>query len=405
MDSPIRSQNPADFTCFAGCSPRHCCSARTRGRVARGPPAFLLGSATKREYHWESTDVFLTPGESNRGPFSAARIVGDWIDPPHPLAFFLLLNRTCASENLAGVSIHAGRNKPCPMRLVRRISLERNVSVTNLPKISHRLTFSAAVLCAMSLVSAPATLRAEGLAKKDVIKIGMFEAMDAGHVDVKFIPLDAKKANLLVKNLTDKPLELRLPLAFASVPILAQGFGGGGGGGGLGGGGGQGGGGGGGQTGGGGLGGGGGGGGGGLGGGGGGGGFMRIPPTRMKKLSVTTVCLEHGKPDPNPKMAYKIVPLEQFTDNPRIRVICEALGMGQVTQNTAQAAAWHIMDKMSWQELAAKNRIESKYYGNIRWFSPMEMRTAMAAVTEAARIAEQRITSEGSDRSEADYDG
>ncbi|NND95949.1 MAG: hypothetical protein HKN47_01315, partial [Pirellulaceae bacterium] len=104
-------------------------------------------------------------------------------------------------------------------------------------------------------------------------------------------------------------------------------------------------------------------GGGGMGGGGmgGGGGFMRVPPERMKKVSVTTVCLEHGKPDPNPKMAYKMVPLEQFTDNPQVRVLCEALGYGQVTQNTAQAAAWHLMDDMSWQQLAKKNRVESKY--------------------------------------------
>jgi hypothetical protein len=178
--------------------------------------------------------------------------------------------------------------------------------------------------------------------------------------------------------------------------------GGGMGGGGMGGGG-MGGGGGGGQAGGGGMGGGGMGGGGMGGGGGGGGGFMRVPPERMKKVAVTTVCLEHGKPDPNPKMAYKMVPLEQFTDNPRVRVLCEALGYGQVTQNTAQAAAWHIMDNMTWQELAAKNRVESKYTGNIRWFSPIELRTAMAVVRETTRIAEQRQST--GESSSSDYDG
>jgi hypothetical protein len=243
------------------------------------------------------------------------------------------------------------------------------------------------------------TAKADGAKDDDAINAGLFEAMDAGQVDVKIIPLDATKANVLIKNMTDKPLHLRLPEAFASVPILAQGMMGGGmGGGGMGGGGMGGGGGGGGQAGGGGMGG-GGMGGGGMGGGGmggGGGGFMRVPPERMKKLSVTTVCLEHGKPDPNPKMAYKMVPLEQFTDNPRVRVLCEALGYGQVTQNTAQAAAWHMMDDMSWQELAAKNRVESKYVGNIPWFSHIELRTAMAVVTEATRIAESRVSSESS---------
>ena len=131
--------------------------------------------------------------------------------------------------------------------------------------------------------------------------------------------------------------------------------------------------------------------GGGMGGGGmGGGGFMRVPPERMRKLTVTTVCLEHGKQDPNPKIPYKMVPLEEFTDNPRVKVLCEALGYGQVTQNTAQAAAWHMMDGLTWQELAAKNRVESKYTGNVRWFSPIELQTAMAVVNTASKIAEDR---------------
>jgi hypothetical protein len=271
------------------------------------------------------------------------------------------------------------------------------------PNISRRFAFSLASLSALAVLGLPLAARADAAKEADAISAGLFEAMDAGHVDVKIIPQDATKANVLIKNLTDKPVELRLPTAFASVPILAQmggmgGMGGGGmggmGGGGMGGGGGQ--------AGGGGM---GGMGGGGMGGGGmgGGGGFMRVPPERMRKVAVTTVCLEHGKPDPNPKIAYKMVPLEQFTDNPRVRVLCEALGYGQVTQNTAQAAAWHIMDDMSWQELAAKNRIESKYTGNVKWFSPIELRTAMAVVREATRIAEQRQSSSGGTSS--DYDG
>ena len=145
----------------------------------------------------------------------------------------------------------------------------------------------------------------------------------------------------------------------------------------------------------------------GLGGGGMGmGGMMRVAPERMRKIEVNTVCLEHGKPDPNPKMAYKIVPLEQFTNDAKVRVLCEALGNGQVTQNTAQAAAWHLMDGLSWQELAAKNRVESKYLGNLRWFSPIELRTAMAVVQECGRIADDRQSSEAStSESESGYEG
>ena len=275
---------------------------------------------------------------------------------------------------------------------------------------SRRLILTAA-LSAVSIFALQSTARAEGnQVDADLVNVGLFEAMDAGQVDVKFIPHDASKANVLIRNLTDKPLDIRLPSAFAGVPVLGQmgmggmgGMGGGGmggmGGGGMGGGGG-------GQAMGGGMGGGGMGGGmGGMGGGMGGmgGGMMRVAPERMRKIKVTTVCLEHGKPDPTPKMAYKIIPLDQFTQDSNVTVLCQALGNGLVTQNTAQAAAWHLMDKMSWQELAVKNRVESKYLGNIRWFSPIEIRTAAAVVGECKRISSDRKPSDETPTN--DYEG
>jgi hypothetical protein len=277
---------------------------------------------------------------------------------------------------------------------------------------SRHLTLPLAALSVALLTLSPYCSAADD-DQPAAIQAELFQAMEEGKIDVKLIPKDATEANVLIKNLTDQPLDLRLPSAFAGVPILAQGMmggmggmgmGGGGmgmGGGGMGGGGGQGMGGGMGGMGGGGM---------GMGGGGmgmGGGGFMRVAPERMRKLTVTTVCLEHGKPDPNPKMAYKMVPLEEFTDNAQVRVVCEALGYGQITQNTAQAAAWHIMDDMSWKELAAKNRVESKYTGNIPWFSPIELQSAMAVVREAARIAESREASDSKSENQYDssYDG
>ncbi len=52
---------------------------------------------------------------------------------------------------------------------------------------------------------------------------------------------------------------------------------------------------------------------------------------------------------------------------------------------------------MSWDELAKKNRVESKYVGNVRWFSPIELRTAVAVAGEAKRIAEERGKTEESE--------
>ncbi len=235
--------------------------------------------------------------------------------------------------------------------------------------------------------------------------VGLFRAMDAGQIDVRFIPLDAADANLLIANKTDRVVHLRLPNAFAAVPVLAQfdqGFGqgqaaGGGGGGnnapqsvggGVNAGGNQ-----------------------GfgnqgfgnagnVGGGGNGGrqgqgfgrvgGFMRIPPRSTRKLTATTVCLEHGKAEPNPRIKYRMIPIAEYTADQRVARLCEQLATGDIQQNTAQAAAWHLTGDLSWDKLSRLNRVESKYRGNIRFFTAQELRAAKDAVASVTAASISR---------------
>lgn len=129
------------------------------------------------------------------------------------------------------------------------------------------------------------------------------------------------------------------------------------------------------------------------------GGMMRVPPEKMRKADVVTVCLEHGKPDPTPRMAYRIVPIERFSIDPRVNQLCTMLGRGQLTQNVAQAAAWHLTDNVSWQQLAMKNRVESRYTGNIPWFSPAELHQALAIVNYVNTVAQSIDVPYGADAS------
>jgi hypothetical protein len=211
--------------------------------------------------------------------------------------------------------------------------------------------------------------------------------MDAGQVAVKFIPANAAQANVLIENMTDRVLHIEVPDAIAAVAVLAQfgqdpgrnGGGGGGGGGaqgvggamnfggpnaafngqagnGFGNGGGN-------KF--------------GPGGGQGNGmGFMRIAPEKTRKLTARTVCLEHGKPDPNPRIAYRMIPIDKFTDNDKVAELCRQLGRGELGQKAAQAAAWHLANGLSWEKIAGINRIESKYLGNIKFFQPQELTRA-----------------------------
>jgi hypothetical protein len=224
-------------------------------------------------------------------------------------------------------------------------------------------------------------------------QVEMFAAMKAGQLDVKFIPKNDTEARVIIKNKTGRALSVRLPAAFAGVPVLAQrGLGGGGGvgGGGLGGaggnnnnnsGGGQ-------NQG---MGGGMGGMGGMMGGGGMGGmgmGMMNIRPEQVAKVKVACVCLEHGKDIPHAKIPYEIKPIAEFNKDPAVQQVLALLGHGEIDQRAAQAAAWHLANGMSWQELATK-RIEHLNGSAELYFHPREIQRAMQiASTAVARARE-----------------
>ncbi|MBX3411403.1 MAG: hypothetical protein KF708_01705 [Pirellulales bacterium] len=249
-----------------------------------------------------------------------------------------------------------------------------------------------ALTCAAALAVAPLLLVAaerkpkSGEYNPKHKSVELFSAIEQGDLEVELIPRDSTQARLMIHNKTGEALNVKLPETFAGVQVLAQ-IGGG-----IGGGGNRGGGGGGGQSFGGGMGG-GGFGGGGMGGGGFGGGQFNVAPERVGEVKVRCVCLEHGKDEPRPKMHYELRPLDTVNDDPRLRVLMREFGKGELDQRATQAAAWHIANGMSWEELAAK---EIKRANGTRepYFSPEEMQTAVQMATVAERIAKEEEANE-----------
>jgi hypothetical protein len=214
--------------------------------------------------------------------------------------------------------------------------------------------------------------------------VDFFQAVEDQQIDAKFIAKNDHEGRLLITNKTNRPINLKLPEAFAGVP-LAQ-FGGGGGGGRGGGGGGFGGGGGGQQQqvggGGGGL------GGGGQGGGGGGGGFFSVPPEETAKINFELVCLDHGLRSPNGSSAYRIVPATEHLD-PAVVELLKAFGRGELQRGAVQAAAWHLNSGLSWDELASKLQGTRRSGPNrAPYFTAADIRAGQAYASEATRLAE-----------------
>ena len=212
--------------------------------------------------------------------------------------------------------------------------------------------------------------------------IGLFQAIDDGQAEMTFIAKNDRAGRVILTNKTKEPLLLKMPEAFAGVPVLAQ-FGGGGGGNRGGGGGNFGGGGGGQQSTGGGF---GGGGGGGLG-GGGGGGFFSIPPEQTKKVDVALLCLDHGLRDPSSSKPYKLVAATDRLDNPAVVELLKAFGRGELNHDAAQAAAWHLNSNVSWEQLAAKLSGTPRSFSRKPYFSAEAIRAGMAYASEAQRLA------------------
>ncbi len=189
--------------------------------------------------------------------------------------------------------------------------------------------------------------------------VELFEALKAGRIAVKLIPKDSTEGRVFIRNKTRKPLNVKLPAAFAATPILAQ-MGGGGGGGGQG-----------------------------MGGGGGGGmGMMNVPAEKELNVRVPCVCLEHGKPEPRPKMTYEVKPVTSFTKQPGIAELLARLGSGEIDQRAAQAAAWHLNNQMSWDELAEK-KIDYVDGGSEPYFTDDELHQGMAAAQQSLADAEK----------------
>jgi hypothetical protein len=240
---------------------------------------------------------------------------------------------------------------------------------------SHRisgLSLSLALLAASLAFSAERETKQPAAAATEVV---LFDGIESGDIEARFIPRDAASGTLLITNKTEQPLAIRLPDAFAGVPVLAQfGIGPGNG----------------------------------RNGGNGrnagnnagnqsvgaaingpnqGPGIFNVDAGRARKLKVVSVCLDYGKPDPGPRIPYELVPLASRTADRRIMELVKMLGSGETDQQAAQAAAWHLANELSWQELASKSRV--KHIGGKAepLFTASQLDRAKQLVEAASRLA------------------
>ena len=120
--------------------------------------------------------------------------------------------------------------------------------------------------------------------------------------------------------------------------------------------------------------------------------MFSLPPEKTRVVKVTTVCLEHGKPEPSPLRPYKLVELESYSDDPRLEQLMQSIGKGEISQKVAQAAAWHIANGLTWQQLAAERIDHAGGDPDEPFFTPAELRAAFKVVEIVTQRAEKAVT-------------
>jgi hypothetical protein len=296
------------------------------------------------------------------------------------------------AAEVAARGVEAGKqNRRCHFGLAGREAGYKKQSEMERMKRKLSMNWSCIALAiaipVMALAATPSsTAKKEPPAKS----VELFAGMESGEIEAVLIQKDSTEGTVMIKNKSDQPLTVKMPEAFAGVPILAQRGGRGGGVGGMGGGmGGMGGGGmqgmGGGMMGG--MGGGMGGMGGGM--GGMGGGMFNVAPDKVQKIKIGTVCLDHGLTDPSPRVPYKPVPIDTYAKDPAIAELVKMMCHGQIDQHSAQAAAWHIQNGLSWEVLANKVGVKHIDGRTEPYFTAAHLERAFGAARFAKEQAEK----------------
>jgi hypothetical protein len=250
--------------------------------------------------------------------------------------------------------------------------------------------FGALVLCALliwtgsasnSLPAAePASRAPSSTAPREAVSteapVELFAAIDQGMVAVRFIPRSAREASLLVTNKSPRPVSVRLPASFVGVPVLAQfqngnqnnpfadlfqgppqqsrssrsasqGLGSGSD-----------------QV------------------------LFNIAPEKVARVKVDCVCLDHGHPDPSPKIPYQLQKCETYVKGPEVAELLKSLADKRVSREAVQAAAWHLNSGLSWQELTKLRSGERRLVGvDPAMFTRGQLESAHRLVETASKAA------------------
>lgn len=113
-------------------------------------------------------------------------------------------------------------------------------------------------------------------------------------------------------------------------------------------------------------------------------GFATVPAGKSIQLRMRTVCLDHGRPVPMPRLTYRLMPVEDYTTDPILAELLERYSP-RTDQEVMQAAAWHVANGLSWDKLATLSN-----NGVVTTFNRRQVNDAKALVESVETAAKSR---------------
>lgn len=120
---------------------------------------------------------------------------------------------------------------------------------------------------------------------------------------------------------------------------------------------------------------------------------IQVASTQPVFLSIRSVCLNFGLPEPNPRSPLFLKRIDEYTSNLKVRELLLKLAQAGAQPSVAQVALWHYTNGLSWEQLAriplrATGRLSADDFQMARAFAegrPMTEDTGAYADTIAAK--------------------
>jgi hypothetical protein len=79
---------------------------------------------------------------------------------------------------------------------------------------------------------------------------------------------------------------------------------------------------------------------------------VTVPMGETVELNLPGVCLNYGLPSPTPRNTFRLVDVNEYSSNPRVRRALRSLATYGTSHGVAQAAMWHVCNELPFETMA-----------------------------------------------------